>query len=238
MPFSYGDTLKADIASLDEGACNVGRGLVVVCRTGAFWLLMAMGGAPAFAQIVQLPTFHYFTIRTSVLAPDRGGAYLGGIRRSAYGRTSRGTPGLGKLPAAGRLFGSRATGAAAGTSGLSVGATIIDHDELDRATLAAAGGRSGREITDGKAGDISRGLKSAAGRRLLSVAEIRRQQAERNKARQREAARLYGLGQQAEKDGKQGAAKIFYRMAAKQADSELREQIAARLVALSTPSRK
>src|SRR6186713_1357825 len=45
------------------------RCLVLLVSSG--WLLQA-----AQAQVVQLPSMHTFTIRTSVLVPDSGGAYL------------------------------------------------------------------------------------------------------------------------------------------------------------------
>ena len=110
--------------------------------------------------------------------------------------------------------------------------------------MAAARGASARPLTDPEARAISEKLAATApagdaDRQLLSVAEIRRQNAARNTARQAaqsgEAARMFAQGRQAEADDKLGAAKIYYRMAAKRADDPLKTQIAARLTALTAP---
>ena len=98
------------------------------------WLALP-GVSVVHGQVVQLPTFRYFSVQTSVLAPDSGGAYLGGVGRAASGRTSRGTPG------GGRLFGNRSIEHSVGASRSSVHATVIDLEELDRAVLAEAARR-------------------------------------------------------------------------------------------------
>ena len=77
---------------------------------GLMGMLLAGGGRSVEAQVVHLPALQYFTVQTSVLAPDRGGTSLGRVRRSSRGRTSLGTPGMGKIPGWGRLFGNRAIG--------------------------------------------------------------------------------------------------------------------------------
>ena len=63
----------------------------------------------------------------------------------------------------------------------------------------------------------------------MSVAEIRRQNAQRSEAQRQEALRLAAQGKQAEEKGSLGAAKIFYQMAFRRADTELQQQIAVRL---------
>ena len=60
-----------------------------------FLLVAALGwfaasASSARAQAVQLPTFRYFTVDTTVSVPDRGGAVLGGVSRASSGTTSRG----------------------------------------------------------------------------------------------------------------------------------------------------
>ena len=57
-----------------------------------FVAVMGMLGtaSSARAQAVQLPTFNYFTVQTTVSVPDRGGAVLGGVNRASSGTTSRG----------------------------------------------------------------------------------------------------------------------------------------------------
>ena len=92
----------------------------------------------AFGQTIQLPTIQIFSVATTVVVPDRGSMQLGGVDRASFGGATFGVPGLGSIPGAGRLFKNRAIGSEMGTQRLSVTATIIDHDEWDRAILAQA----------------------------------------------------------------------------------------------------
>lgn len=93
------------------------------------------------AQVaVQLPTFEQFSVSTTVVVPDRGSLYLGGVNRSNLGRSSLGQSQFGRgLPG----LGNRSFGRSSAASGLSISATIIDHDEIDRALLAEAARRRG-----------------------------------------------------------------------------------------------
>ncbi|MFV1968981.1 MAG: type II secretion system protein GspD, partial [Pirellulaceae bacterium] len=53
---------------------------------------------------VQLPTFSYTTVATTVSVPDGGTVLLGGIKRLKEGRNEEGIPMLSKLPYINRLF--------------------------------------------------------------------------------------------------------------------------------------
>ncbi|MGI6418578.1 MAG: hypothetical protein ACOX1P_23265 [Thermoguttaceae bacterium] len=53
---------------------------------------------------VQLPTFSYVTVTTTVSVPDGGTVLLGGIKRLSEGRSEFGVPMLNKLPYVNRLF--------------------------------------------------------------------------------------------------------------------------------------
>jgi general secretion pathway protein D len=53
---------------------------------------------------VQLPTFSFVTVTTTVSVPDGGTVLLGGIKRMNEGRIERGLPILSKLPYINRLF--------------------------------------------------------------------------------------------------------------------------------------
>lgn len=53
---------------------------------------------------VQLPTFNFTTVSTTVSVPDGGTVLLGGIKRLSEGRNERGVPMLNKLPYINRLF--------------------------------------------------------------------------------------------------------------------------------------
>jgi general secretion pathway protein D len=53
---------------------------------------------------VQLPTFSYISVTTTVSVPDGGTVLLGGIKRLSEGRNEFGVPILNKLPYINRLF--------------------------------------------------------------------------------------------------------------------------------------
>jgi len=82
------------------------------------------------ASAVQLPTFSYFTAPTTVSVPDRGGTYMGGVKRSASGRIESGAP---LLP-----FKNRAIGNESSASSISVHAYIHDFEAMDEAILGSA----------------------------------------------------------------------------------------------------
>src|SRR5262245_46052416 len=108
---------------------------------------VAVGQLPA--TTVQLPSFSFFTVNTTVSVPDSGGAYLGGVNRARDGSTTRG---LGPLR-------NRGIGAERAAGGVAVQATIHNLDELDRATLAEAAANRGAVDPDlAKAELIRRGV--------------------------------------------------------------------------------
>jgi general secretion pathway protein D len=53
---------------------------------------------------VQLPTFAFTSVTTTVSVPDGGTVLLGGIKRLREGRNERGVPILSKMPWVSRLF--------------------------------------------------------------------------------------------------------------------------------------
>lgn len=116
------------------------------------------------ATTVQLPTFNFFTISTSVMVPDRGGAYLGGVNSGGSASHSNGLPGLANRSGASSL----------GAGGVSVGVQVIDLAEMDRALLAEA--RAKRESAEAEiwVNRVERARQSSAGLPTISVAEARR----------------------------------------------------------------
>ncbi len=83
--------------------------------------VVTFGCSAALAQlpsVVQLPSFQTFSYTGSVVVPDRGTTSLGGVRSSAMSSQRR--------------LGARAFGRNQANAGLSVSATIIDLDEMDR----------------------------------------------------------------------------------------------------------
>jgi hypothetical protein len=187
---------------------------------------LGQGPPPNAPTTVQLPTFSFFTVQTTVSVPDRGGALLGGLGRAADGSTSRG---LGPLA-------NRASGSSRGANGMSVNATIIDRDEMDQAVLAQAA-NSKAVSADAKAGQISSSVgrlestsqASSAG----SLAEIRGQQAADLSKRAAEAKELFTKAQRAEAEGKPGLARIYYQMVLRRDPGPLRQSAPSRLAALS-----
>lgn len=216
-------------------------------------LSLAIAG-PCYGQLqagaVQLPTFNIFTVSTTVSAPDSGGAYLGGVRRSREGSVSRGVPGLGKLPFLSRLGKNRSIGKETSHSYLSVHPTIIDTAEMDAAVLGLAAARR-RELSPDeaivirKAGEISEHVATAAAEPSLrlsanggapSVAAIRRHNAMASREKNGEISRLLAKAESLEAQGKKSVAKIYFQMALRRAKGEMKQQIAQRIQALKGPA--
>ena len=91
-------------------------------------------------------------------------------------------------------------------------------------------------VRDDPAAQLAAAQKSSAGRAVPSVAQAKQaRQAER--AGERAMARDYlGRGRKAEEAGKTSVAKIYYQMAARRADGDLKTQILKRLEALQPAS--
>jgi hypothetical protein len=205
---------------------------IVVTMLSGSWAPAQQPTLPA--TTVQLPSFSYFTVNTAVSVPDRGGAYLGGVKSARDGYSARG---LGPLANRGR-GGDRAA------KGVIVQATIIDLAELDEAVLTeAAAKRAGIDPTDAKAElltrQIARGSSSPTDRTgglsaqtIESVAAIRARKAAAAAAQAGEAAGYLIQAQQAEAEGKPGVAKIYYQMVARRDTGELKRQAEARLAAI------
>ena len=86
---------------------------------------------------VQLPTFAFTTVSTTVSVPDGGTILLGGIKRLSEGRTEQGVPMLSKLPYINRLF--KNVGIGRDTSSLMMMVTpriIIQEEEEEKLGIA------------------------------------------------------------------------------------------------------
>ncbi|HAY82372.1 MAG TPA: hypothetical protein DCY79_21400 [Planctomycetaceae bacterium] len=216
--------------------------LVLVCNT-------------IFAQAVQLPTFQVFSVDTSVLVPDRGQAYLGGVKRARSGSTTRGIPGLSGLPYANRLTKNRGIGLERSATGAYVTATIIDNAELDRQVRARATRPAALPVhqvlvqqrADFLAKHLARPAADTDRHRTHNalanppdaaeaLAQIRKQNALAHSQRQAKAHRYIAKGKAAEKAGKRSLARTYYKMAAKDADEDIRRQLIARIQYLQDPT--
>ncbi len=78
---------------------------------------------------VQLPTFAFTSVSTTVSVPDGGTILLGGIKRLSEGRSERGVPILSKIPYISRLFRNVAIGRDARSLMLMVTPRIIIQEE-------------------------------------------------------------------------------------------------------------
>ena len=197
--------------------------------------LIACLASPAAAQLpatVQLPSFSYFGVDTSVSVPDRGSMSLGGVGRSSMGSTAFG-PVLGPR--------SRSFCRQMSASSTTVHATIHDFDATDRQLLdrqlldrqlldqaQRSYGKSPRAATRTSAGEASSAAAGPAG----SVAEARRMYAAERSAQERDAVKYMDEAERAAARGKPQVARVLYQMAERRASGELKAEIRERLIAL------
>ena len=174
---------------------------------------------------VQLPTFSFFTVNTSVSVPDSGGSYLGGLLRGRDSSSTRGP-----------LLANRGMGSERSAGGMGVRAWIHDFRKLDDALLAdAAGKRREADPAAIKGEALADSLeKSPAGIRggdapLLSVAEIRRQNEQQDQARRDEALAYFTKAEEYRSGGKMGLAKLNYQRAAARDTGKVKEAALARI---------
>jgi len=217
--------------------CVVGCGVLALLAAGT----TAWGQAQA-PTTVQLPTFEFFTVQTSVSVPDSGGAYLGGLKGA---RDSSLTRGFGPLR-------NRAIGSDRVASGMSVHATIIDLKEMDDALLAeAAAGKPGAPAFDPDAAraellarhvgktftSITASSPAASGPLSGSVAAIRAENAAAAEARAAESAQYFAKAQAAESGGKLAVAKYYYQMVARRDKGNLQQQALERIALIDSASK-
>jgi len=198
-----------------------------VVRAKLLFSLLTVGtlARSAAAQAVQLPTFHFFTLSTTVSVPDGGDAMLGGMSRSSSGRVQRGIPGLPSQP-----FDNVATGRASGTGNVSASATIHDFEAMEKALQGAGGGAQGA-VGKGRGAIVS--LPKSDGP-VQSIAAIRAHQAVEDAARQAEAAAALARGRQLLAEGKTNVAKFYFQSAVRKSTdtSDVHSQALAALRSL------
>ncbi len=229
-------------------------------RVPTFSALAVLAGvACAQAQpntTVQLPTFNFTTASTTATVPDGGTGLLGGIMRASEGSVTRGVPLLSKIPGVNRLFKNRGIGRDVSNWNQTVVPRIIILEEeeffqtgVSPETLSGmGGGGAGRGFggaVDPKVASKAEFITRNIGRRnvdspampsdprLPSVDEIRHRNDLAKAERVSEAAEFFAKGKKAEAEGKQGVATIYYKMALRRAEGELRRLIAARLAVLA-----
>jgi hypothetical protein len=191
----------------------------------ALQLPLVVGSARA--QVVQLPTFQFFGISTTVSVPDSGAGFVGGTSSSSMSGFDHGFPGLGQFPVAGRPFGDRAIASHTQSSGVSVSAYIHDFEAMDQALLGEGAPltvlRSGASGTP-RAKDLRPMAGDIAGR--MSVAEIHRQGTGQATKTQSSARRDFDRARALLAEGKTGVARAYLQHAVRTADPKLRAEIA------------
>ncbi|MEQ8791207.1 MAG: hypothetical protein RIC55_33400 [Pirellulaceae bacterium] len=230
----------------------------MMLRTLVFTTTVGVWCSLACAQsAIQLPTFSFTTVNTTVTAPDGGTVLLGGIKRASEGSTTRGVPLLGKVPGLNRLFNNRGIGRSMQASNMSVVPRIIilEEEEERQVGRVLAARRAGAEapmpplhaVNDLYRRRAEHLAKVAAQQSLpdyrreeplaqadpfAEVEAVRRENALAAEVRGREAVMYFEKAQAAEEEGKEGAARVYYGMAAKRAKGQFKDEIQARLEAL------
>ncbi len=213
--------------------------------------LVGIGAGSASAQqpgtAVQLPTFSFFGVNTTVSVPDRGSVYMGGVNRAASARNEFGTP---LLPF--RPFKNTAIGSERSASSIRVSVFIHDFEAMEAELLSRPS--PGREQATWQ---LSRPMAAALGQTLpppgpprgeswqtsspanstsrpqMSVADAQSQRLSQRAVRSDEAVRFFERGRDAEEAGKPNVAKIYYQMAARRAGGgDFKQQVVDRLEAL------
>jgi type II secretory pathway component GspD/PulD (secretin) len=224
-------------------------------------LLLAAPVAHAQQQTVQLPTFNFTTVNTTVSVPDGGTGLLGGISRLSEGCNERGVPLLSNIPYLNRLFTNRGIGREVSKSNMTVVPRIIIQEEEEflqtgmtpetvaRRDGTPAVGAGLANVADPALAKKANFLASNVARhtvttrsdyptkKLPSVEEIRKRNEAAKADRLAEARELFQRGQRAESEGKPGVAKVYYQMAGLRADGDLQSQILARLAGLPEPAK-
>lgn len=196
-------------------------------------VLASPGLAMAQFSTVMLPSQSQFSINTSVMVPDSGGAFLGGVNRASSGYVSRGFG----------PFTNRAFGRSLGSSTASAHVYVIDLGEMDRrmqeeaaamreasyhqyvmaypkvaqASKLTASARNERaKFPEEK--HVASGLSLAAQRQLAAEED-----AEALAVAQAEATRALDRAAAAEKKGQMGSAKSYYLAAVRKGDETTRK---------------
>lgn len=180
---------------------------------------------------VQLPTFSFFGVGTTVSVPDRGRTYLGGINRAADGMSQFGAP---LMP-----FGNRAFGSERSAANTSVSVYVHDFEAMDEYLLSqptAFNSGARPRVPDAWQQRFDAAQAGTAAPPAASLEQLRAQHAREEQARSDEAVALYARAQTAERDGKIGVARVYYQMAVRRATGNLKAEIAARLASLAGPT--
>ena len=182
-------------------------------------LWIVISAEMAVGQVIQLPSFHSFSVDTTVVVPDAGRAAAAG---SKQGRSRASRSGL--LPA------NRAVAVDRQASGASVLATIHDPVQADAALRRRAQAQSRAPDENSTIAAAPRSARAAArDPAVRSVAAIERERTLNAATTERETLALLRKARAAAAGGKPGVATIYYQRAAAQVSDRKRQAIAAEL---------
>lgn len=198
-------------------------GLVGLCAAPA-----ALAQDTSTPTVVQLPTFSFFGVSTTVSVPDSGSVLLGGRPTYSNGSTAFGPPFL--RPPWPR---SRASGGGFAASQSRLGVFIHDFSTLDELTLGAAGKL---RHADAEA-PLARRSSSTASRPTGSLAEARALRAAEVQREAEKIEQLFAKAVESEERGNALAARGRYRQVARQAQGDLRRRALAKVRELEGDSR-
>lgn len=187
-------------------------------------LLLCGSSFPRMSEaqfFLQQPIVQQFGVQTSVLVPDRGSLFLGGVSRAAHSRYSPGLfgpgfgPGFGPCGCRGSSYGQDYQ-----STILSVGVFISDFAEIDRQVLAEAEGlpRPEPEFV-GRPGRAVRFFADPLPRpamepsRIVVLREPREPSAVEIQKKLNDPERSLKLGHEAEAAGQFGVAKLHFQEA-------------------------
>ncbi len=185
---------------------------------------------------IQLPTFSSFSVSTTVLVPDRGGAAMGGIHRASSGGNQFGPA---PLPAGLR---NQGIGWEHQASGVQVRVHFHDFAAMEQAMQPSTEPPRGQSATTAHstrtpttaplATEPAEGNHATDLAATRSVADWRQRHAAAASAQQQEVMRLADRAAQAAQNGNLAAAKVYLQMALRRADDERRPLILAELKSL------
>ena len=176
-------------------------------------VVVAAFGSTGGAQTIQLPSFSNVGVNTTVVVPDSGGAHVSKDRRAASDLNF-----FGGFPR------QRGWSVRRQASGMSVTAQIHDPQAADLALRSSVAGKNASAQQAPLAIDAGRAASDAP---LGSVSVLAERRAQKLADAEREALNLVEKARREQAAGKTSVAKVYYRMAAKIAQGELRNRIVA-----------
>ena len=156
------------------------------------WFIMAglaVAAGPALAQAtaVQLPTYSFFSVDTTVSVPDSGSGFLGGMSQSQDSQNQFGFP----LP----LFGNRSIGSSRTAAGARVTATIHNFAAMDEALLGEPASSFAEHHRPGRRGQCPGARPGRPGGKLAAARARQETESEAAAAVAAEAVRRAALRQ-------------------------------------------